>query len=262
MESALITAFLRGEFDSEERAGFSRLGRIPDTTVRRFLHYYRRLSKSDAELLKSALAKSASPLFTRADYPVRLTHEESLALEQKARAFTLMGDWQFMALKNLKLAVGMSRSQNPAMKGQMQGFHIPEDVLAWADGLTTCKAPELRKLVKHAFAARFGFEAVHVGGGNWHYGRADGEGPCEVAIDYGGRSGQQLRYSVYLAKRRPSDPPSQTCFESALGAGFGDWDFITEATAAQDIALLTDLVDYVAGIPGRLAQKGPQSTEP
>jgi hypothetical protein len=262
METEAAIAFLRAEFDREERGGFPRLARVPDTNVRRFLHYFRGLAKSDAELLKSAIAKYACRFIAPSGYGVRLADLETLALERKARAFTMIGYWRFMALKNLKLAAGMSRSEHPGMKKQMLGFQMPADVLGRVDGLTACKASELRKLVKHAFAVHFGFVAESIGGGNWVYRRADGEESFEVAIDYGARFGQQLGYSVQLSKRGPGDPPSQLCFEAILGAGFGNWNFITEATATQDIALLVELVEHVVRFAARLKEVPQNGNEP
>jgi hypothetical protein len=254
MDTESVAAFLKAEFESEEKARFPRLSRVPDTRVRRFLHYYRSLMPSDTELLKSIIAKRACHFFAPAEHPFQPADAEFLAMEQMAAAFNLKGgDWQFIPLKELKLAAGMTRSQHPAMKTQMQGFEVPENILDWIDGLTTCKAADLRKLVKQAFKARFGFAAEHLGGGNWVYCRPREENSFQVAIDYGGTMGQQLRYSVYHKKRSQGESPSQLCFESLLGAGLGDWDFITEATADQDIALLADLVEHVVDIPRRLA---------
>lgn len=164
-----------------------------------------------------------------------------------------MCDWQFTSLKLLKMTAGMCRSEHPVMKRQMTGFKMPEDLLQQLDKVTTCKAATLRKLVKQAFSSRFEFTAENLGGGNWVYHRADDDNSFAVEIDYGGSWGQQLRYSVSLKKRRAGEPPDQLQFESLFGAGLGDWDFITEARADQDVALLVDLVEYVVEIPRRLA---------
>ena len=184
MEPAIGNAFFKREFEAEERAGFPRLSRIPDTSVRRFLHYFRSLPQSDAELLRRAIAKRATGFFLPMGNPIDHTNAESVALEQKARALAQLADWQFTSLKLLKMAAGMSRSEHPVMKRQMSGFQMPDDVLRWLDGLTTCKATELRKLVKQAFASRFGFAAENLGGGNWVYHRADGGDSFEIEIDY------------------------------------------------------------------------------
>jgi hypothetical protein len=254
VEAAAIVAFFRNEFEAEERAGFPRLSLVPDTNARRFLHYLRNIPKVDAELLKSATAKIASRFHVPDEHPIRLTDAESLVLELKASEMVQMGgNWQFMSLKLLKMGAGMSRSEHPTMKKQMSGFQMPDDVLRWLDGLTTCKATELRKLVKHAFASRFRFAPKNLGGGNWVYHRPDGSCPFEVEIDYGGTWGQQLRYSVRFGERRPGTALGGLIFETVLGAGVGDWDFITEATADRDVALLVDLVEYAASIPTRLA---------
>lgn len=41
-------------------------------------------------------------------------------------------------------------------------------------------------------------------------------------------------------------------FEGALGAGHGQWDFLTEENAEDSIALLGDLIEDIAGWPARL----------
>jgi hypothetical protein len=262
METSVASAFFKREFEGEEESGFPRLSRVPDTAVRRFLHYFRGLSKDDAEALKCAIAKRAVSLFGLVAHPIPLTAAETLAVEHQRRALAQMGDWQFTSLKVLKMAAGMSRSEHPAVKRQMNGFEMPDDVLRWLDGLTTCKAAELRKLVKQAFASRFALTAENHGGGNWIYHQAGSADSFAVEIDYGGTWGQQLRYSVYLRRRRAGEPPSHLRFESLLGAGLGDWDFMAESSADQDVALLVDLVEYIVGLPQRLARAGAGGIEP
>ena len=187
----------------------------------------------------------------------QLSSAEHEALEHRNRALARMGDWQFTSLKILKMAAGMARSEHPAMKNQMAGFEMSEEVLKWIDGFTSCKAADLRKRVKPAFASRFGLTPENRGGGDWRYRRAGETESFAVEIGYGGTWGQQLRYSVYLKERRPGDLPGHLRFDTLMGAGVGHWDFITESTADQDIALLlVDLVEYVLNLPKRLAQAG------
>jgi len=92
MEPAIGNAFFKREFEAEERAGFPRLSRIPDTSVRRFLHYFRSLPQSDAELLRRAIAKRATGFFLPMGNPIDHTNAESVALEQKARALAQLAD--------------------------------------------------------------------------------------------------------------------------------------------------------------------------
>jgi hypothetical protein len=251
VEAGAIIAFFRSEFQAEERAGFARLSLVPDSRVRRFLHHFRSLSADDGESLKSAITKRAARCFLSPQQPIHTTDVEAAAFDQQGDVTMQLGSvWQFTSLKLLKMSAGMCRSEHPSVKKQMEGFHMPEDVLQWLDGLTTCKATELRKLVKHAFAAHFGFKAENQGGGNWVYHRPDGSCPFEVEIDNGGTWGQQLRYSLRIGKRQSGIPLGGLIFEDMMGAGSGDWDFITESTADRDVALLVDLVEYAASIPG------------
>ena len=253
MDTAVASAFLKSEFEREEEAGFPRLSRVPDTSVRRFLHYFHSLSKDDSETLKCAIAKRSLGLIDLGPQTISLTDSESLAIERQIRTLAQIGDWHFTPLKDLKMTAGMVRSEHPNVRRQMNGFDMPEDVLRWLDGQTTCKATELRKLVMRAFASRFGLTAENRGGGVWVYHRAGSADSFAVEILYGGSWGQQLRYSVYLRRRRPDagEPPSQLRFES-----------LAESTADQDVALLADLVEYVVELPRRLAQAGAGGTEP
>jgi hypothetical protein len=90
--------------------------------------------------------------------------------------------------------------------------------------------------------------------GNWDY-----EGTCnssrvKVSVDYGGRSAQ-LRYAVGVQSIEPPVTLDRAGFEVALGAGLGDWDFIVEENLGDSVALLSDLVRYVAELPRRLPEK-------
>src|SRR5687768_7053293 len=96
-------SFFRNEFEVEEESDFSRLSRVPDTSVRRFLHYFRGLPRQEAETLKSAIAKQASYGFARNREQIELTNPESVVLERKARAVAQMGEYQFTSLKLLKM---------------------------------------------------------------------------------------------------------------------------------------------------------------
>jgi hypothetical protein len=43
-------------------------------------------------------------------------------------------------------------------------------------------------------------------------------------------------------------------FESVLGVGFGSWDCLTPENADRSVALLCELVEYVARLPERLPE--------
>lgn len=258
MKPEVIASFFSCEFEKEEASGFKRLGRVPDTRVKKFLDYFRSLRKRDADVLKLAISKRASMHycvsigFSPQALQAQLGSEETRAWDKLLSELALMGDWKYLSLKLLKMAAGMRRSDNPEVRRQADGFYMPDDVLSWVDGLIACKATELRKLVKLAFHSRFGLAPRNLGGGYWLYSRTDEAGGFNVDVDYGGIVGQQLRYSVNLRDSQTQRQAGGLRFELLLGAGIGDWDFITEGTVDQDVALLTDLVGYTASIPDRL----------
>lgn len=255
MHPETVIAFLSEKFEAEERTGFARLSKVPETHVWQFLEYYRGLGQEEAHLLKQWKAKRAAAFFIAQPFTTLVTESEALAYNRCGNALACMGDYRFMSLKLLKMAVGYCRSEHPRVKAQLQAFQMPEEVVKWVDGFSTCKAPELRRLVKAAFQSRFGLRPEKQGGGVWLYRRPEASSPFEVEIDYGGTWGQQLRYWVHVHEPRLNTTFKRLTYESLLGAGVGDWDFITEAGADQAVALLTDLVAEVAGIPAQLAAR-------
>ncbi len=256
MQAETIIIFLSTKFDAEEQTGFTRLSKVPNTSVWRFLHYFRGLRTEEVRVLKRFLAKRAAGLF--ASLPVTVppaTEAEALAYQRCQKAIAGMGEYRFMSLKLLKMAVGYCRSDHPVAKTQLHGFQMPREVVKWVDGLSACKALELRRLVKAAFQTQFGLRPENHGGGVWLYRRPKGDFPFEVEVDYGGRWGQQLRYCVHVHEPRLGITFRRLTFENLLGVGGGDWDFITEAQASQMVELLTDLVEEVSEIPRHLVDR-------
>jgi hypothetical protein len=260
-EQAAI-AFVRAEFEREEQTGFARLAKIPDTHVWRFLRYFRGLKADEAAALKAALARRGCRLLWQHARPLTFREEQDAAFNALRAGIGRVRDFRLESLKMLKMAVGLSQSDDPRAKAQMKHVVIPPDIIEWVNGLTTCKATTMRKLVKVALKSRFGLKSGNEGGGEWAYRDPGGQGKLEVQIDYGGTWGQQLRYTVSLHEpsMAPSPPPSffpylsipgwvrGLNYERILGVGSGDWDFMTEGNADQSIALLTDLIEDTARI--------------
>lgn len=235
--------FLPREFEREERNGFARAGRIPDTHLWKFLAHYRRLTPQDAAVLKRALAKHRARQFLQDPNAPQLNEEEDAAFRNLQQGMALLSEWKWISIKLLKMHAGSCQSPHAWVRAQVRGFEMPPEILSWINSLTTCKAATMRKLVKVAFGSRFGLEPENEGGGVWVYRDPDRQMRFEVEIDYGGTWGQQLRYQVRLV--RPADGKIRLAanYEILLGMGIGDWDFITEGNADQSIALLTDLVE-------------------
>src|SRR4030095_5178002 len=115
MHTETVIAFLTEAFNLEEQTRFSRLSRIPDTRVWKFLEYYRALGQEEAQLLKRCFAKRAVGFFNPQPLTKLATDSEMLAHKRCLDHLACMGDYRFMSLKLLKMAVGYCRCE-PAVK--------------------------------------------------------------------------------------------------------------------------------------------------
>ena len=257
MNQEVVAAMLREEFEKEERNGFPLFSLTPDTCVWRFLHYYRTLDPATAARLKLALAGRGAAWFVPPNTQSLGSQTSDPTLERcHAATQRLYAEWKFNSLKLLKMTVGWVRSEHPRAKAAMQHVHVPEEVVQWIEGLTTCKAPELRKLVKLALQARFGLKPENSGGGVWLYKHPANSQPFSVEIDYGGTWGQQLRYEIQIDDAQLPLRFRGVRYESLLGVGGGDWDFITTGNADQTVALLCDLIEHTVDLVRRVSAKG------
>ena len=257
MNREMAADVLREQFEAEERDGFGRLSVIPDTQVWRFLHYYRTLDAAEAVRLKVALALRGAARFVPSDAQVYRSQPPDPALGRCNDATQRLGtEWKFNSLKLLKMTAGWVRSKHPRAKAEMRHVHVPDEIIQWIEGMDTCKAPELRKLVKLALHSRFGLKAENNGGGVWIYKHPANSQPFSVEIDYGGTWGQQLRYEIHIESPLVSRSVRGVRYESLMGIGGGDWDFITTGNADQSIAALCDLIDHTVRLVDRVFAKG------
>lgn len=252
MNLEVVAATLREEFEREEQSAFACLSRIPDTLTARFLEHYRTLDSSEATRLKAALAVHGAGWFAPPEARLSLrTIDPALERCHKVTQ-SLCADWKFNSLKLLKMTIGWVRSEHPRAKAEMKNVHVPDEIIRWVEGLTTCKAPELRKLVKLAFQSRFGLKPKDCGGSVWVYKHPVNSQPFSVEIDYGGTWGQQLRYEIHIDGLTIPRGLQGTRYESLMGVSGGDWDFITTGNADQSVALLCDLIRHTVDLVKRI----------
>jgi hypothetical protein len=64
----------------------------------------------------------------------------------------------------------------------------------------------------------------------------------------------QLQYEVEVRGHGRIIAGPNLCFESVLGAGFGSWDYLTQENAERSVALLCELIEFVARLPERLPE--------
>jgi hypothetical protein len=243
--SRLLNFFLQ-EFDTEERAEFPRLSRIPDSRVAPRLEYYKSLGEGDRRLFRECCGHTACACYGFvADVPA-IDHTRHPFFERWSAA----GGRRFS---------GLTRSV-PLLRAAVQQYKldahrgvpscISEDEFKLASAVRSVKATELRKRVRAALKS-LGYSKIDDLG--YYRCRNDGR-EFLVHVDYGGSSAQ-LRYCVAMPEFSQVHQLSQFCFERVLGFGFGDWDYIVEENVDDVMALFADVVRYCVDLPERIREE-------
>jgi hypothetical protein len=227
--------------EAEAAAGFPRLARVPSSTVRHFLDYYRELSAADAATMRAALAERGAFALQPMRGPA-LPPELAPAYERWTNAKIAAGLERGARYQPLRLA------KNIVGAGLAGESHLDGETERRLADTNAATATQLRKLIKPVFNDRFGLAGRNERGGNWSYTREDGS--LKVRIDFGGRS-DQLRYSVTATDPASGGRVAMATYEGLLGL-FGGWDWIVEEEAAGAVELLGELVGVVESLPQRL----------
>ena len=251
---AILVGFLQSEFAQEQRAGFARLKRVPDTRVIRFLDEFASRSLSDKSTLASVLADWASFKFSDDPIPPSI-------VEQFTRATLFRSLGQGLRYTGVNLLAGLGKTESHGgLAGWLQRTGItglaaqpPENLVRDIGDIVPVKIPTLRRLVKTAFAQLFAANARDIGSESWCYEGMLGACSLRVLIRYSGKMGRpQLAYQVQVRCKERALTAPNLCFESVLGVGFGGWDYLTQGNAERSVELLGELVEYVAKLPERL----------
>jgi hypothetical protein len=242
--------FLRAEFDAEEKRNFSKLRRAPDTHVRHFLDYYTSLNSHDQD----GLADGATMWAT-----LRLSPHEDFAYREALGAHPAWNLWRhemalgrgrdphyYYSVPNLRNCIAQAKID----RARLGASSIPKELEEYASSVRSVKAPELRKHVRAVFSSLFGAEPLNAGG-NWDYSGSLNGSQVTVSIDYGSRHAQ-LRYEIAVVSTELALSLNRVGFETALGAGFGDWNFIVEENVEDSMLLLSEFVRYASELPNRL----------
>lgn len=253
---AVLADWLRNEFAAEQRDGFPRLKRVPDTRVIRFLDHFASLSPGEQSALTAVLTDWSSQHFSGAPIP-------SSTYQQFAWATAFPDRAEGLRYTGVNLLAGLAKgASHGGLAGWFQvrgvtglALEPPEPLLRDAADLVPVKIPTLRRLVKTAFAQLFAPRVAEIGDGIWRYEGTLAESSLKLLIRYSGAMGRpQLRYEVEVRGQERVIAAPNFCFESVLGVGFGSWDYLTHENAGRSVALLCELVEYVARLPGRLPE--------
>lgn len=251
---AILVDWLRNEFAAEQRAGFARLKRVPDTQVIRFLDHFASLNTVQQAELATVLAEWSAYHFSGTALPHSI-------YEQFARATSFPDRAEGLRYTGVNLLAGLEKGGSPGgLAGWFQSRGItglalqpPEPLLSGLGDLVPAKTTTLRRLVKTVFDALFAPNARDIGSESWRYEGKLGKSALTVLIRYSGRMGRpQLDYQVQVRAEDRTLTAPNLCFESVLGVGFGRWDYLTQENAERSVRLLGELVEYVAQLPERL----------
>jgi hypothetical protein len=251
---AILVGWLRSEFAEEQRAGFARLKRVPDTKVIRILDHFASLNAAEQAELIMILADWSSWRLMALAIPMA-------TVEEFSRATAFPGRVEGLRYTGVNLLAGLEKARNPGgMAGWFErrgvtglAMQPPENLLRDLGDLIPAKVPTLRRLVKKTFTQLFAANAKDIGSETWLYEGKLGRSSLKMLIRYSGRMGRpQLTYQVQVQSTDMALTAPNLCFESVLGVGFGGWDYLTQDNAERSVGLLGELVEYMAKLPERL----------
>jgi hypothetical protein len=244
--SEKLLAFFRSEFLAEERSGFARLKRVPDSRVEESLAWYQSLSDPDRASFVDCAAHYAH---RTCGFVVEAPDIDHTNHPFFARWVDPWSRFPFRSNRNVPL-LRAAVTQYKMDRHRGAPSCISEELFQLAESVRSLKAPALRKRVR-ATLDRFGYQKTDDLGGH----RCIWEGQeFEVNVDFGA-SDAQLRYSVtpYEFRQGPYRL-SRFCFEVALGMGFGHWNYIVEENVDDVFLLFEELIKYAVDLPGRMRE--------
>jgi hypothetical protein len=234
--------FVRDAIEREAASGWARLRRVPSTDTWKSIDYVVALDPGPRAALFEAFAWNALYFFGRGRQSAHATGY--LEYRRMVDAMPRIWRWQYLNARTLRRTIGDRRAGRPP------AYHdIPDEVIRRAEAIQPTTAGDVRKVVKRAFAERFGARCENRGGGGWKYFGRHGGRDFVVAIDYGGL-GDQLRYEVEYVDAASGLHPQRLCYEWLLGVGLGNWDFVTADNLEDSIALLCELVEIPERVRG------------
>jgi hypothetical protein len=239
--------FFRAEMDAARAGGFDLARRIPDTNVWASLRLHDTGSDAVRELFYDYAARSATSWYGWIAGLPRLEHEASRYEPLFQRLTELRAQPELTSVPLLRMLRGAPATTT--YKGAQ--IELPKALIDRANAVTGAKAPELRKAVKQAFGTLGLSRARNDGGGCWGYRCTHGDTAFLVNIDYGGRYAQ-LRYDAKIPALGGEHLLDRLIYETTLGLGRGDWNFLTVDNLDESMRVLIDVVRRSVELPARI----------
>ena len=243
---------LRSDFDIEAGSGFSQLSRVPDTRVRHFLDYYKSLDPSRQDALANTVTFWGAIRVAGAgpdSYDMLKTDATFNEWSREMVQGVGRDRYYYYGVPSFRLCV----AQDKIDRAKGGPSSVPKDFVDYALSIKSIKTPELSKRVSIAMEQLFGRKfSKKKGGGLEFAGELSG---AEVTgwVDYSGRF--QLKYQVCAKSVSPPLQLGHAGYDTALGGGLGQWNFIVEENVDDAIEFLTESVTYIAALPQRLASR-------
>jgi hypothetical protein len=236
--------FFRTEIDEEEKWGFPRLSRIPESFLQDRLKHYRKLGAAEKERYKDCSATFAAAGHTFIIKSPDIDHtQHPYYHEWRAFRKTLSDDPDFRSVPIFRSMI----QQYKIDKHRGVSSSVSDAQFAFACSIRPIKLPDRRRRVEVALKEfglvkvdTLGFYRCH------HHGR-----DFSVHVDFGGRLAQ-LRYSVSFPEFNDRHPLSHFGFERALGFGWGHWNFIVEENVNEVFEVFSEVIAYSCELPDRI----------
>jgi hypothetical protein len=245
--SEKLLEFFRSEFRAEERSGFKKLSRVPNTSVRDLLAYYVALNASEQADYIDCGAHWAHARYGFVVGAPEIDHTKHPYFRQWSHALVTYRNethWAHSQRSVPSLRAMVQQSKIDRIRGIQSGVAVED--YEHASSIRSVKAPELRKRVRSALRPLGYYRKDKLG----YCCRRDGR-EFRADVSFGGaRTHHQLLYGVMHPE---FDKRPVFAFELALGFVLGNrWDFVVEENVDDALLLFADLVNYSFSLPERV----------
>jgi hypothetical protein len=251
---ANVATLLREWIDAEDSSDWALARRVPSTYTWKIVDYVRKLPAKRRSSLFDAFVAGAMFCFDPSRdsklHPGSAGHPEFRAMVD---SLPLTWSWDYQDVRALRAELGAQQSDDSGADASM-----PPEVIERAQAIRPTSSREIRAAVEKVFLERFGAHPEKLGAGEWRYAGNCGQRRFVASIDYGGR--HQLRYEI-----DSYDPPTDLQvtrgnYERLVGAGLGQWDYLTADNLHESVELLGELVERVVTLPD--GPRGAGTSEP
>jgi len=239
-----LREFFHSEIQTEARSGFTHLIRIPDSHVVEKLHYYSLLGEADKLAFLDCSAHWASAYYGFFIKMPSLSLTDHPFFSHWSRGPSWNRD--FDDVRSVPLLRSMVQQYKMDLHNKVHS-QVTKEQFEHASSIRSVKAPDLRKRVRQALEPFGHYETDWLG----NYWCKRGKQRFSVNVDFAGRYAQ-LRYYIVRPEFKVDHSPARFGLESAMGFGFGHWNYIIEENVDAVFSLFAEVVQYSLDLPDRI----------